>query len=62
MPVCGGLHLWRQGNALADALMRAGMVEVAGVLPDHLGQVTLIEDKHVVEALAMQAGKKPLAM
>ena len=60
-------HLWRHGNTLADApstalragLMRAGVIEEIGVLPDHPGQVTLVEDEHVVEALAMEAGRKP---
>ena len=61
------VHLWRHGNTLTDApstalragLMRAGVIEEIGVLPDHPGQVTLVEDEHVVEALAMEAGKKP---
>ena len=54
------LHLWRDGNTLADApstalragLVRAGTVEVVGVLPDHLGQMALVEDEHVVETLS----------
>ena len=53
-------HLWLYGNTLADApstalragLMRAGMVEEVSVLPDHFGQVALIEDEHVVETLS----------
>ncbi len=46
------LHLRRQGNALVDALMRSGVIEVAGVFSDHFGQMALAEDEHVVETLS----------
>ena len=36
-------------------------VEVVGVLSDHFGQMALVEDEHVLQTLAMEAGKKPLA-
>lgn len=40
------LHLRWQGNTLADAPMRAGVVEDAGVLSDHFGQMALVADEH----------------
>lgn len=46
------LRLWRHGNALAEALMRASVVEVAGVFSDDFGQMALIEDEHAVETLS----------
>ena len=61
------VHLRRHGNTLTDApstalragLMRAGVVEEIGVFPDHFGQMAFVEDEHVVETLAMEAGRKP---
>jgi hypothetical protein len=52
LPGLRRLHLWRQGNTLADApstalragLVRASMVKEAGVLSDHFSQMAFVPE------------------
>ena len=54
------LGLWWHGNCLADTLVRSGMIEEAGVLPDHFRQMALVEDEHVVKTVPVQGSKHAL--
>ena len=50
-----------RGEALLQALMRPGMVEVRHVLAQHPPQVPLAQDQQVVKALAAHAPEEALA-
>ena len=53
--------LWLARNALLDALMGSGVVEVFLVLLHHSVQMALPQDQKVVEALSPQAADETLA-
>jgi hypothetical protein len=55
-----GLHLWVGimevvRHTLIDALMRPRAIVVVSVASDNAVQLALIEDKHVVKALSLEA-------
>ena len=54
-------ELWGTWNALVNALMRSGLVEISDIFGYDAPEMALAQNEHVVQAFASQTTEKALA-
>ena len=54
-------QVWGTWDALVNALMGSGLVEIGNIFGHNASEMTFAQDKHVVQAFASQTAHKTLA-